>query len=82
MDDDKAVVNFLERCGDPNLALQLPGLSLETLVDTCMRHGFNDRLEEVIVELYGVQGIRAVEFGSGLSSKWSSGGEGSCSFWL
>jgi hypothetical protein len=65
--DHEALANFLERRGFPDLALQLPGLSLETLVDTCMRHGFNDRLEEV-VGTYGVQGLRAIDLGRGVSS--------------
>jgi hypothetical protein len=38
------------------MAVQLPGLSLETIVDISMRFGCVDRLEEV-VETYGVAGL-------------------------
>jgi hypothetical protein len=63
----EALGKFLERRGLPNLALELPGISLETIVDISMRFGYIDRLEEV-VETYGVKGIRAIDLGRGVST--------------
>jgi hypothetical protein len=57
---------FLERRGHPSLALRLPGLSLQTIVDLSMKYGTVDRLEDV-VETYGVQGLRSIDMGRGLS---------------
>jgi len=65
--DHEALAVFLERRGEPELAVELPGLSLETIVDFSMRHGYVDRLEE-IVETYGVGGLRAIDMGRGLSA--------------
>lgn len=65
--DHEGLANFLERRGFPELALHLPGLSLETMVDTCMRHGFNDHLQD-IVEAHGVKGLRSIDLGRGVSS--------------
>jgi len=64
--DHEALAEFLQRRGHPSLALQLPGLSLETVVDISMRNGYVDRLEEV-VEDYGVKGLRAIDMGRGVS---------------
>jgi hypothetical protein len=65
--DHEALANFVERRGFPGLALQLPGLSLETVVDMSMRYGFVGRLEE-IVEDYGAKGLRAIDMGRGVAS--------------
>lgn len=64
--DHEALAAFLERRGQPEMALQLPGLSLETIVDMSMRYGYVDRLED-IVETYGVGGLRAIDMGRGVS---------------
>jgi hypothetical protein len=60
------LATFLERRGHPSLALRLPGLSLETVVDLSMKYGFVDRLEDV-VETYGAQGLRSIDMGRGIS---------------
>jgi len=65
--DHESLANFLQRRGHPNLALQLPGLSLETIIDISMREGYVGRLEEVVEE-YGVKGLRAIDMGRGVSS--------------
>ena len=57
---------FVERRGYPELAISIPGVSIERLVDLCMRNGFVDRLEEV-VETYGVRGLRAIDGGRGVT---------------
>jgi hypothetical protein len=63
--DHEPLANFLGRRGAPDLAVQLPGLSLETTVDMCLRHGLTERLEEVI-DLYGLDTIRKIDFGRGV----------------
>jgi hypothetical protein len=65
--DHEALASFLERRGHHTLAMKLPGLSLETIVDMCMRYGDIGRLEEVVQE-YGVNGLRAIDMGRGVSS--------------
>lgn len=65
--DHEALANFLERRGVPEMALQLSGISLETIVDFSMRYGYVDRLEEVL-DLYGLKGIRAIDMSRGVSS--------------
>lgn len=67
MTDHEGLANFLERRGVPDLALHLSGVSLETIIDVSMRHGFVDRLEEAI-EQYGLKGLRAIDMGRGVSS--------------
>ena len=69
--DHEALARFLERRGKPELALELPGLSLETIVDLSMRYGCVDRLEEV-VETFGLGGLQAIDMGRGVSSTSSS----------
>lgn len=64
--DHEYLANFLERRGRPELAIQLPGLSLETMVDISMRFGYLDRLEE-IVETFGASGLRLIDMGRGVS---------------
>ena len=59
------LATFLERRGHPELILQLPGLSLETMVDVCMRFAYVDRLEE-IVETYGIHGLHEIDMGQGV----------------
>lgn len=65
--DHDALATFLERRGHPELALQLDGISLETIVDLSMRFGYIGRLEEV-VETYGAKGLHAIDMGRGLSN--------------
>mmetsp|Transcript_18306 Transcript_18306/g.39870 ORF Transcript_18306/g.39870 Transcript_18306/m.39870 type:complete len:482 (-) Transcript_18306:60-1505(-) len=77
--DHEALATFLERRGVPILALNLYGISLETTIDICMRYGFVDRLEEV-VEMYGLNGIRAIDQSRGLSSNIFGPEEGGTSF--
>lgn len=64
--DHEVLAFFLERRGVPELALELPGISLETIVDMCMRYEYVDRLEEVVEE-YGLSGLRAIDMGRGIS---------------
>jgi hypothetical protein len=65
--DHEGLATFLERRGYPELAVELPGLSLETMVDFSMRHGYVDRLEE-IVGSFGVPGLRSIDMGRSVSS--------------
>jgi hypothetical protein len=64
--DHEALASFLERRGHVELATKLPGLSVETVVDTCIRFGYVGRLEEVVEE-YGLKGLRAVDLSRGFS---------------
>ena len=64
--DHETLASFLERRGHPELALQLYGISLETIVDISMRYGYIDRLEDA-VETYGVLGLRAIDMGRGVA---------------
>ena len=64
--DHEALASFLERRGYPELALQLYGISLETIIDISMRYGYIDRLEDA-VETYGVLGLRAIDMGRGVT---------------
>jgi hypothetical protein len=64
--DHEALAAFLERRGYPELAVQLPGLSVETIVDFSMRYDYVDRLEDV-VETFGVAGLRAIDMGRGVT---------------
>mmetsp|Transcript_14043 Transcript_14043/g.33968 ORF Transcript_14043/g.33968 Transcript_14043/m.33968 type:complete len:1243 (-) Transcript_14043:96-3824(-) len=66
-DDHEALAAFLERRGTPALALQLSGVSLETIVDICMRNGFVEQLEQVVEE-YGLKGLHSIDMGRGVSS--------------
>ena len=63
----EALASFLLRRGHSDLALSLPGLSLETIVDISMQHAYVGRLEEV-VEDYGVKGLRAIDMGRGVAT--------------
>jgi hypothetical protein len=64
--DHEALACFLERRGYPDLAMTLPTISLETVVDMSIRHGYILRLEEAI-DIYGVKGLRAIDIGRGVS---------------
>ncbi|CAB9515767.1 peptidase S8 and S53, subtilisin, kexin, sedolisin [Seminavis robusta] len=64
--DHEELAMFLERRGYPELAIDLPGLSLETMIDFAMRYQDLDRLEQ-IVETFGVSGLRAIDMGRGVS---------------
>jgi hypothetical protein len=66
-DHHEALATFIERRGAPELALQLSGISLETIVDLCMRFCFVEELEN-IVEAYGLKGLRSIDMGRGVSS--------------
>jgi len=65
--DHEELATFLERRGYPELATDLPGLSLETMIDCAMRYGEVDRLEH-LVDTFGVSGLRSIDMGRGLSS--------------
>ncbi|KAG7336508.1 hypothetical protein IV203_038853 [Nitzschia inconspicua] len=65
--DHEVLADFLERRGVPELALSLPGISLETIIDFSMRYGCIDRLEEAL-EMHGLMGLRAIDMSRGLSS--------------
>jgi hypothetical protein len=65
--DHEVLATFLERRGVPEMALQLPGISLETIVDISMRFGYVDTLEEA-VETYGLDGLRAIDMSRGVSA--------------
>jgi hypothetical protein len=64
--DHEVLASFLERRGTPELAIELPGLSLETILDMCMRYDYVDRLEKAIHE-FGLDGFRAIDMGRGFS---------------
>lgn len=65
--DHEILAAFLERRGFPGLAIGLPGLSLETTIDFCMRHDCIDRLEQA-VEVFWVKGLRSIDVGRSMSS--------------
>jgi len=58
--DDLA--RFIERRGYPAEACKLPGISMEVLVDVCIRNRMVEPLESA-VELHGLSAIRAVPMG-------------------
>jgi hypothetical protein len=64
--DHEEMAKFVERRAYPELAIRLPGVSLLTKIDVCMRCGFADELED-IVERFGVQGLRNVDNGQGFA---------------
>jgi len=59
----EALARFLERRGYPELATSLPGLSITTVVDLCIRWKLTKVLEDMI-EMYGLESIRKVDMGS------------------
>jgi len=58
--DHETLTSFVERRGWPEIVMQLPGLSLETTVDLCIRNNFSDNLEHII-ELHGLETIRQID---------------------
>lgn len=42
-------------------------MSLETIVDICLLHGLDERLEHII-EMHGVKGLRKIDMGKGVVS--------------
>ena len=54
------LASFLERRGAPDLAVTLPGLSLESTIDICIRYTFTDRIKEIVdnhsVDLRSIDG--------------------------
>lgn len=55
------LAKFIEFRGYPRLAVEhLYGLSLETVVDLCIKHGFSDILEDLI-EQYNISNIRKID---------------------
>ena len=64
--ESEVLSGFVERRGYPELAMNIPGISIERVVDLSMRNGIVDRLEEV-VETYGVRGLRAIDVGRGVA---------------
>ena len=60
------LASFLERRGAPDLAVTLPGLSLESTIDICIRYAFTDRIKE-IVDNHSVVDLRSID-GKGASS--------------
>ena len=49
------LAHFLSRRGAADLAIQLPGLSIETIVDLCVRYGFSEHLE-ILKNQYKIDG--------------------------
>ena len=68
--DHEKLATFLARRGRLDFAKDLPGLSLETIVDIAMQMGDIARIEEM-VEIYGVKGLRCIDMSRGLSSSIS-----------
>lgn len=59
----EALGRFLERRGYPELATSLPGLSITSCVDLCIRWRLTKVLEDLI-ETYGLESIRNIDIGS------------------
>ena len=66
----EVLANFLDRRGFPEMAIQLSGLSLETIIDYCLRYGFTDFLISTI-ESYGVETFHNIDMGRGVSGDGS-----------
>ena len=64
--EHEALAFFLDRRGAADLAVGLPGLSLETQVDLSLRYGLTDTLVE-LVEVYGLDGLRKIDMGRGVT---------------
>ena len=62
----ESLATFLDRRGAPNLAVLLPGLSIESAVDLSLQYGLTSKLVEV-VETHGVDVLRKVDFGRGMT---------------
>ena len=66
----EGLANFLDCRGFPDMAIQLPGLSLETIIDLSLRYGFTDCLINSI-ELHGVKNFHMIDMGRGVSGDGS-----------
>ena len=62
----EALAAFLDRRGCAHLAVKLPGLSLESTIDTALRYGLTDTIVHV-VERFGLEGLRKIDMGRGVS---------------
>ena len=62
----KALANFLDRRGFPEISIQLPDLFLETMIDFSLRYGFTDYLINAI-EIHGVKNFHMIYYGRGVS---------------
>lgn len=62
----EAFATFLDRRGAPDLAVSLPGLSMESAVDMSLRYCLADKLEEM-VQKYGVGALRKIDHGRGVT---------------
>ena len=60
----ESLAAFLDRRGAPDLAVTLPGLSIESAVDLSLRNGLTGHLVE-LVQKYGVDALQKVDFGRG-----------------
>lgn len=69
--DHESLAVFLERRGEPELAVKLPGLSIATAVDLCLKYELAEKLEK-IVENVGIKRIRDVDLGSGVNGSYVS----------
>ena len=61
----EALSIFLERRGAPEMAVKLPGLSVETISDLCLRYGFTEPLE-YLVQVHGVRTLQKYDLGRGV----------------
>ena len=60
--DHEAMPVFLEWRGFPELGLGSSGLSLETMVDICIRYKLTDQLEHVI-DVHGIDSLCRIDNG-------------------
>lgn len=58
----EALATFLERRGAPRLAISLSGLSIETLIDLYIRHGFINELD-LLANKYSVEDLYSIDSG-------------------
>ena len=63
---------FLDKRSAPELAVNLPGLSLETKFDFCLRYGYVEQLEN-LVDYHGVGAIRQIDMGRNYRPEMPSG---------
>lgn len=61
----EALANFLDRRGFPDMAIELSGLSLETIIDFSLRYGFTEFLMETI-ETHGIKTFHMIDMGQGV----------------
>ncbi len=67
----EALANFLDRRGFPEMAVELPGLSLQTIIDFSLRYSLTDCLMNVI-EQYGLENFHMIDMGRGVNGDGSS----------